>query len=674
MRKHSNASLLRMILAGLMVGLIPLTLVRLWTASLYGDRTMPVQSDFWQALFMGFRFDLKIWAVVWLVFLLLALLISLVRCGAYLPKITRIYFVVSLAVINLLAVSNHFYYGYYRSPFNPIVFGLLEDDTLVVLKTIWQEYSVIRIFLGVGILVFLQLKLWQKLLIWAEKIPSIPLRRVRWPVFSAVVFLLALFARGSLASQPLNPESFAISSDRLLCDLVPNGPIALHAAWVERQEQINIGEDATEGMQAMGFTSPQAAAHALGWKADTPDQVFAAMFRQTAKNDFLQQHPPHVVMSLMESWGAQAISRQAPDNDLLGRMARHKNEDFWFSHIASGRRGTHPSLENLLINTPLTPLTQGSFGNVSYATAAAKPYKEAGYRTILVFGGSSGWRRLQQAFTKQSFDEVLDMNHIKAAFPEASMADAGVHDEYLFRFAFNTLQKADAAGQKVMMFILTTTNHPPFVPTILPAHYQVKPLNMAKFPDATLPPVEAKLALQAFQYSSDSLGEFMDRIKGSALGEKTLVAASGDHHLRSYFKLKMNEDIHWMDRVPLYLHMPKAYRFNGRFDAEKEGGHRDIFPTLYAHSLSQARYPGFGEDMLSPDYKGAGLGDFTNLYTPDGVAIGLTHPTWMHWSAGKDKLEPLAQPSVALQTAVLHERARLALQDWIIRREAVKKP
>ncbi|WP_132038613.1 LTA synthase family protein [Iodobacter fluviatilis] len=670
---NNNSSLIRMVLAGLLVGLIPLSLVRLWTAALHGSTALLGEADFWQALLMGFRFDLKIWAVVWILFCLLALVLNLAGKRSWLASVGRIYFGFGLAVINLLAVCNHFYYGYYRSPFNPIVFGLLEDDTWVVLKTIWQDYSVIRILLGVSVLVFVQLKLWKKILVWAEKVPHPVRRRVRWPACAGLIVLLALSARGSLASQPLNPESFAVSSNRLLCDLVPNGPIALHAAWVERQEQIDIGPDVTAGLQGLGFASPVAAAQVLGWNVHTDDEVMAAMFRKTAQNDYLLQHPPHVVMSLMESWGMQAISRQAADNDVLGRMAKHTGEDYWFTHFASGRRGTHPSLENLLINTPLTPLTQGSFGSVSYASSAAKPYKDAGYRTILVFGGSGGWRRLQSAFSKQYFDDVLDMNNIKAAYPEASVADAGLHDEYLFRFAFDTLQKADAKGQKVMMFILSTTNHPPFVPSILPKHYVVKPINMAKFNDVTLPPAEAKLALQAFQYSSDALGGFIDQIKASGFADKTLLAASGDHHLRSFFKLKMNEDLHWLDRVPLYLRIPPAYRFKGKYMADKEGGHRDIFPTLYAHSLSGASYPGFGEDMLSSTWQGAGLGDFNDLYTPEGVAVGLEHSTWLHWNTAKDKLLPLENPPAALQKAVQTERARLGLQDWMIRVQAVKK-
>ena len=48
--------------------------------------------------------------------------------------------------------------------------------------------------------------------------------------------------------------------------------------------------------------------------------------------------------------------------------------------------------------------------------------RQAGYHTLFVTSTRSGWRELDRVLKTQGFDEVIDANNLKAAYPEASWA------------------------------------------------------------------------------------------------------------------------------------------------------------------------------------------------------------------------------------------------------------
>ena len=43
----------------------------------------------------------------------------------------------------MLSLVNLHYFGFYKTPIDSLVFGLVEDDTQAVLITIWEDFPVI---------------------------------------------------------------------------------------------------------------------------------------------------------------------------------------------------------------------------------------------------------------------------------------------------------------------------------------------------------------------------------------------------------------------------------------------------------------------------------------------------------------------------------------------------
>jgi len=96
--------------------------------------------DLWaelpRALWMGLRFDLKAAAVAAFVLWPLLCWPGLVR------RITVGLWVASFGV---LAVTNYFYYQFYKTPIDSVIFGLVDDDTTSVLLTILLDFPLLHI-------------------------------------------------------------------------------------------------------------------------------------------------------------------------------------------------------------------------------------------------------------------------------------------------------------------------------------------------------------------------------------------------------------------------------------------------------------------------------------------------------------------------------------------------
>jgi phosphoglycerol transferase MdoB-like AlkP superfamily enzyme len=503
--------------------------------------------------------------------------------------------------------------------------------------------------------------------------------RLAW---GATVLLCALLARGTLGSFPLGEKHLSVSSDGFINQLVPN---ALQATYltVKNRLESGISADPHAGLRGFGFRTPQQAAAALHLPpAADEDALIAQLYARTPVNPALAARPPHVVFAMMESMGRHVLEHDDPaTNNLLGRLRKHFAEDYTFRNFVSGQNGTHRTFESLLMNSPVTPLTQGRYGYHTFAGAAALPFQQAGYRTVFLTSGPSAWRNIADILKFQGFDEIHDQAQLRARFPDAPFNIRGAPDEITFRYARELLDQADAAGKPLFMFIFTTNNHPPHV---LPEGYVPLPLSLDAY--AARPPVDPRLGLrilQTYQYASDALGGFLDGLKASKLADHTVLAASGDHSVRNFFNYTGYNELPLAFGVPAYFYFPPALRAGLHYDPERFGSHRDVFPTLYRHALSGACYLAVGNDLFAEGSAspfapapGAGMAIYDHVVTPDGAVARLSSetPQFLRWAdASKLKLEPIeGAPPAALKARAERERAIVALLDWQTRVQALE--
>ncbi|MDO5640000.1 MAG: hypothetical protein Q4G28_09040 [Neisseria sp.] len=99
----------------------------------------------------GLLFDIKIASICAAVVLLPGLLSLLWGKAAMVyARIQKPLAVLLVALVLLATVANVFYFKVYERQFDVFVFGLAEEDTQAVLKTIWSDYPVLLISGGVN--------------------------------------------------------------------------------------------------------------------------------------------------------------------------------------------------------------------------------------------------------------------------------------------------------------------------------------------------------------------------------------------------------------------------------------------------------------------------------------------------------------------------------------------
>lgn len=554
---------------------VALSLLRMGQIAWHWPQGLQVTpSDLWAVVFQGARFDLKVcaaaavllWPVLWLL---------PTRWHGGLTAIVAVLFVTA-SIINL------HYFGFYKTPIDPVVFGFFEDDTKAIVQTIWSDFPVVTTLL---VLVGMS---WATVAArrWLYGRCSQGLNRAiaerRLPVAVTLLavllalFLLVLSTKGTLRAMALGRQNVSVTTSQFLNDMVPNGVIAFKFAWDARRESQNLS-DPLLGLRRLGYASPMDAARALGLPVQDeaglrrlllpPAPVGAAAAVQATPS---ARHK-NLLFFLMESWSAEPFLYQGPSFDVLGRLAPTLSQACHFSNFDSAQPGTHPALEAVLFSTPITPLTLGLQGKTPMPWSIPRVLRQAGYRTVFVTSARAGWRELDRVLKTQGFDEVVDASHLKAAYPEATLGIWGVWDSYVFRYLSERLKKPSA--QPLFVFVLTATNHPPYD---LPPEYQRVARDQARWggernADTLWPNIDS------YHYATDLLGGLVQEIRSGPLRQNTVVAATGDHNVRSFGLYATPQRRHLFGQVPFVI-------WDEGLDCGPQqqlpASHRDMFPTL----------------------------------------------------------------------------------------------
>jgi len=607
-----------------------LSTARLIFLYLVGDHQImqSLFSDLMATLFIGLRFDLRAATIVSAPLLLIGLMLTATRYHYLILRLIPWYSFVFYSLAVLASIGNYFYFKTYNNHFDIFVFGLIEDDSLKVLNSIWLDYPVIIVlttsFLVSLLLTAIIIKVSQK---FAKKHKQIK----TWGSTTVLVIgnlLLYLFlARGSLATFPLKQYHASVSSYEIFNKSTPNALLAL--SWAHKKHKRDAKFVPVSKSQYQRQVLNVVGQDTVTYK--------------TGKNALLTKSPPNVIFALMESMGTNLLLEDnANDNNLLGALRKPFEDDFLFTRFLPGANTTIDSIAMMLFHSNVSTISQGKEQKALLTGSAFLPFKRSGYKVIYITGGSPTWRNLNYYMLRQGVDEFYSENDIKDVFPQAdtNAGTWGVPDVYTFKFVEHILNKNK---QPVMIMLLTQTNHSPYK---VPADYKANTLTVSQkvMDKMSMSKNESKEILATYQYSANALGEFIQSIKAN--NDNTIIAATGDHRVRSY-SIEYPTDIGFAYSVPFYLYIPKEiltatpYRYNAR----RVGSHRDIFPTLYAYSLSDSQYISLGGRNLlaEEDVERPVAFNESVLLTPKGV-INISTPTLLYPWLDNTSLQVSAVP------------------------------
>ncbi len=637
-------------------------------------------SDSWSdvifAFIVGLKFDVKVlsFALLPLAFLSLTQLLnarSKIIYGFY-YRMSLYYGLIVLFLFSLISIIDFNFYKFFNTRISVLFFGIVEDDTKAVLKSVWTDYPVLWILFSLAVflvLLFLLLRwLFRKEVKWVY-IQSSWLKTISVIVFLGIYFL---GLRGSLGMKPLDERHSTISKNTFINSLTLNGVFALKTASSDKKES-GINTNILEMLHRYGFKSSREAVVQYLGKSDIDSiNLSRNLLSTTPQDSFLVSNPPNVVFVLMESMNSYYFDLNAPETNVLGKLEEVLPDCYVFRNFLSASMGTIFSLEGILAGTPLAPISQSVYQNRSLSSSVAKPFKERGYATSFITGGEMGWRSLDKFIYHQYYDNVEGESTLKKLYPDANTCEWGVHDEYTFNRMFKILSSAEGKPQFIVGF--TITNHTPFQ---TPESYKQYPLTITEDLKSRLKssPEIAYKNLLAYQYANSCLGQFIKDVRNSPMGANTIIVATGDHTNKQLFDFS-DKDLLKKFAIPLILYIPEKYKPLHEVDNKKFGSHKDIFPTIFNLALSDATYLNTGNNLLAADNRNNfGVYCYELAMNNNGCVDFSTSSLFYRWENDSTRiLVPLeVVKDEKLDSLYLRARAYIASMNYYIMNELKSK-
>lgn len=630
--------------------------------------------DFKAALLLGVRYDLMPLAYINIIPFLLINLAYFIP-GKRTIKTVRLAVVSCLflgyALLTWLYIFDYGFYSYFQDHLNILFFGFFEDDTKAVITSLWKNYNFplwLLVLFGFHVVIFKFIRF-----LFSPFDFDLKARRFDFRMLGALatgVVLLAFFARGNFSRVPLSLEDAHLSTNEFINELSLNGALTFNRALKIRK---TFGQKEVNYLQSYGYTDWRDA-FKVAFHQDPPSSTLTeSLTARTPKNAEAAKSPPHVVLIVMESFGTYWNEQHSANFNLLGSLEEHLNSGIYFKNFLSAENGTIGSIVSIATSQVIRPgarfLSESEFMNVPLKMAGHRPYESAGYDTHFVYGGKAGWRDLGKYLTTQGYDHVWGADEIKESMPELGNIEPrdlgnewGVFDEYLYSFIEEQLR---TATKPQFMIVLTTSNHPPFE---FPSSYNTLPLEMtAKLLDkVTVGDEIARKRFLGLQYGNQKAGDFLTKIKTTALNENVVVALTGDHSFWIAKGVGLDEEFKRF-AVPFFISVPERLRPKN-VDQNNFGSHEDIFPTLYPLTLSEAQYLKLGEDLINePGVAQNNSGIYANQRG------AFHHNSFWRWKTDAFQILEATPESIELVSLKKQAESKIGLTDFYIKEEKKSK-
>ena len=552
--------------------------------------------DILKSFIVGARFDMMVITYFLFLLILLALLTFAWWWRTIFVKISRIWSCIAVVLFSILLTCDFFYYRFFEAHFNLLIFGLVDDETQSILKSIWTDFPVIRIVLFL-VLLSLLLCYIVKRIYRSAFLYRLSKGRISVYLFVAIIPLSLFLMRGRLGMFPLRAEDGFHSKNQFLNQVSMNGIFLLKDAWTYYHKN-KLDPDIDKMLTEAGFASDrELVSKYLNIPIDsiTADPL-SYLIKTTDKDTFLVQNPPHVIIIQTEGMGLNYMNLQSASFQILGALEDELSHCIVFKNFMPYSGTTIHSLEGILTNSVLAPISLTNFYNTLILSSGLTPFKQAGYATSFVTGTKKAWRNLDVYIPAQGFDMYESRENIVHDVPGATENEWGAYDEFMFRQIRN---KLDTVSRPQLIVAMSITNHSPYLP---PPGY-----NAANIPVSA--DLKAKLANSdesflksfiTFQYACNCLASFIRTIRNSDLADQTIIVITGDHSIKGIVPSSDN-DMLGKHGVPLIMYVPERYLKNKTVDVTRWGSHKDIFPTVLNLALSEAHYYYLGNDLFSAD-------------------------------------------------------------------------
>ncbi|MBR1541985.1 MAG: sulfatase-like hydrolase/transferase [Bacteroidaceae bacterium] len=287
----------------------------------------------------------------------------------------------------------------------------------------------------------------------------------------------------------------------------------------------------------------------------------------------------NVLFVILESFSSKLMTTLGGEPGIAVNMDKLAQEGILFTNFYANSFRTDRGLVSILSGYPAQPTTSlmkypRKTQNLS---GIARSLKQAGYITTYYYGGDADFTNMRSYLMAQGFDQIIS----DVDFPVSErLSKWGVHDEVVFNRLLEDLKEearlsTDNGQRSTFKVLQTSSSHEPF--------------------DVPYHRLENE-RLNAFAYTDECLGNFIEAFKQLPQWENTLVVLVPDH-LGAYPE-NISNFIPERYQIPLIM-IGGVVKEPMRIDVI--GSQQDIAATLLAQlGLPHDEFT-FSKDMLNPD-------------------------------------------------------------------------
>ncbi len=541
-------------------------------------------SDLMTALWLGFRFDLRV---------AIALLLPLFFIG-WIPLISplrsvvfrKIWVVVITLGFSFIALVYAVDFGHYAYLSRRLDFTAMRflQDAAISAQMLWESYHIVWILIGYAASIRLFYFMLNYHFEYYSKIKAVKLSKMKLFVISFISFwLVVIGAYSKLSQYPLRWSDAAFSKHPFAAQLTYNPVHYLFDTWKNGRVNFNIAQ-----------TKKAYPTMAEYLDVDNPDQEKLNYVRKVDVKPLAKK--PNVVLILVESYAAYKTSMSGNPLNPTPYTNKMAKEGIYFPNYFTPSTGTARSVFTMITSMPDVELKGTSSRNPLIVDQHTIMNEFDGYEKFYFIGGSASWGNIRGILSKN-----IDSLHLyEEKDYDAPRNDVwGVSDIDMFIEADKVLKR-----QKKPFFaiIQTSGDHRPYTMPDKTYGFKTKHIDKEK---ANRYGFETEKEYNSYRLMDYSIGYFIQLAKKSGYADNTIFAFWGDHGINgyagehSYKGESTSELVLGSHRVPFVIYSPKLIKPQV---VKKTASEVDVMPTIAALAGQSYSIQTMGRDLFDSRY------------------------------------------------------------------------
>lgn len=305
-------------------------------------------------------------------------------------------------------------------------------------------------------------------------------------------------------------------------------------------------------------------------------------FNKEHEQYFLTNKRPNIVVVVMESWAAEAISSMSDTKGTTPNFDRLAEAGLLFNNVYGTSHTSEIGNASIFSGFPSVPEVSISMQPEKSRKLASlnQSLKPMGYESSYLFSGDLKYGNIGGFFMDHGFDKVQDESDFPAGLKRGKL---NYYDEDLYT---KFLKQMRSAKEPFLYCAFTGSTHSPFdVPKVKGQHWKG---NESAY-------------MNSLVYADKCLGDFIRHAKKEPWFNQTLFVFVADHsHTTPNVASPMLHDFY---RIPLLFWGPVIKEEYRGKKMEVLGSQFDLPATLlYQMSIPSAAYP-WSKDLMNPAVK-----------------------------------------------------------------------